>query len=209
MLIKPEVIQHSLPVSLSAESLGRDQYVVVKTSEAYRPLIEFLKAQGYVWERFSWRSVFLVLRDHTIEDKLTRIAVLLLSAGFVVDIPENVVDLVLAGDYKEPRQRYVFSRNGAFFIRWSKERDFWSEVNKIPGFQYNNGKYRVPKNRWKEILDFSEQYDFYLSPGSKKLIQSEKEILAGALVFKPVKKSTEGTTLLKDPSEIDPEFLDY
>ncbi len=175
--------------------------------EDFRQIVRF--SLGYSWTGALWRRD-LKPTNGTAQDRAAEAGNRLLAAGFPIRIFDDSLRVrAVYGTYEPESRRWVMARtsgqyNGWFAISWPKGEDFYQAAKRIHGARYDKPAIVVPPEQFQEILDFAEMYEFSLSPGALKLVETCRAVREKALTTKP---QVPETHRLPKPGE-KPEHLD-
>jgi len=112
----------------------------------------------------------------------------LLVAGFPVRIyDEELRQKAIAGDYEPECTRWIMKRvsgdyAGWFVIEWGRGEDFYKVARKISGSKYDRPDVVVPPEKYDEVLDFAEMYEFQLSEGAQEVVETARRIKENSVV---------------------------
>lgn len=120
-------------------------------------------------------------------DRAAELGHVLLNAGFVVEIADELAEMLLAVSYT-PERRRVISASGSseyrgwFRLRWPRDDDHWVAARQLPGNRYDPPAVVVPPGQFEAVQDFAERYDFLLTPGAQRLIDETVARKRAALI---------------------------
>ncbi len=177
----------SEPVTcLVAEIRVKENLITAKLPEKDEDFRLLVKGLGYVWNNGHWARG-TGIRNGTPLDRATELGVKLLAAGFPIRVYNDALqEKILAADYEPECSRWIMKNldTGAFIVKWDrKEEDFYKESKKLPGASWMSGNgMLVPREAFREVLDFSDRYQFKLSQGAKELIAEAQAAFDAAMV---------------------------
>jgi len=171
--------------SLVAEIKIKDDVVSAKYPEKNDAFREIVKSSGFTWADRYWQRK-TNFRTGSPLDRAAELGVKLLAAGFPVRVfSDELQQKILASDYEPECKRWVtkHTETGKFLVDWERPDDFFNEARKLPGARWKRGVgMLVPKEAFREVLDFARQYEFRLSPGAQELAEKAREEYEAALV---------------------------
>lgn len=147
---------------------------------------------GYRWIGAAWHQSFAQWQ-HPVADRAVELAVRLLSAGFIVQPPADLVARVITGDYTPLPAAWVKRRNKGrckdwFEITWPESgTDYFRQVALIRGAKVYPNVGLVPKRLFDEVLDFAQTHGFAVSPGALNLAAEAKAEHEATLFASPPK----------------------
>lgn len=208
MIIKPEK-----PVTDSVARIWFD-YPAVKAllpevNDRFRKVV---KGLNYFWDG-AWIR-YITEYSGQAGDRMAELATELLSAGFIVDLPDEVANLVLEGTF-EPEPRSWITRattgryKGRFRITWLRVADLYEQARRLPGARYSNGAVYVPPERFAEVEDFALEHGCGITKEAQKLFEEASAKLREAVLFSsPASRKRKKTQKQSDPAEIPDELRD-
>ncbi len=141
-----------------------------------------VRGLGYSWD--SERRAHCKGIDETTGAAAERAAELgnkLLNAGFAVRIADpEIRTAAINADYQPEHLRWigVYSgggpHDGWFRVRLVRGEDMYDKARAIKGAQYVKPNVAVPAQRWAELLDFAEMYDYRLTAAARALADAER-----------------------------------
>lgn len=181
MTLRPEK-----PVTtLVAEIRIKDDVVSAKYPEKNDAFREIVKNSGFTWADGQWQRKTNFRTGSPLE-RAAELGVKLLAAGFPVRVfSDELQQKILASDYEPECKRWVtkHTKTGKFLIDWERPDDFFDEAKKLPGARWERGVgMLVPKDAFREVLDFARQYQFRLSPGAQELVEEAQKAYEAAMV---------------------------
>lgn len=181
MTIRPE----TTVANLVAEIRTTDEAVMTKYPAKDDSFREIVKKLGFTWTDGQWQRK-VNYRTGSPLDRAAELGVKLLAAGFPVRVFDTELQKkILASDYEPECKRWVAhnTKTGMFLIDWERPDDFFNEAKKLPGARWERGTgMLVPKEAFREVLDFAKQYEFRLSPGAQELVEEARKAYEAAMV---------------------------
>ncbi len=179
-------IRPSDPITtLVAEIRIQDNLVTVKypkKNEDFRLLVRGLK---FTWQNGRWERKTGIKSGSPL-DRAAELGVKLLAQGFPVRVYDETLQAkILAGDYEPECTRWIMKNadSGKFLISWDRSDDFYSESKKLPGARWKSGVgMLVPKEAFREVMDFADRYQFRLSPGAQEMVKEARAEFEVAMV---------------------------
>ena len=152
-------------------------------NEEFRVLARELK---FTWQNSRWERKTGIISGSSL-DRATELGVKLLAKGFPVRVYDDALQKkIITGDYEPECTRWVMQNvdSGMFIIKWDRSRDdFYAESKKLPGAKWKSGSgMLVPKESFREVLDFADRYKFQLSPGAQELLEEARAEFETAMV---------------------------
>jgi hypothetical protein len=130
----------------------------------------------------------LVAKNGTPADRAAEAGHRLLAAGFIIRIfDEDIRQQAISGEYEPECTRWVQARTsgkyeGWFAINWDRRDDFYKAARAIGGSKWDRPSVVVPPEKFAEVLDFAEMYDFRVSEAARKLAEAARQAKDAALV---------------------------
>ena len=159
----------------------------VSFPEIHNAFNELVKSLGYRWKAPCWQRA-INARAGTIEDRSAELAHRLLSAGFCVQFPNDLIQTkAIAGDYAHEHTRWILRRTSGeyadwFVFEWSRADDLYKQAMRLTGARYRNGNVIVPDNHYDEVLDFADHLGFRLTEAAQALADEARARWESALV---------------------------
>jgi hypothetical protein len=161
------------------------QLLYPEKSEDFRDVV---KGLDYEWSAPFWlKTVESELRV----DRAAEVAHRLLLAGFVVQVEsEAVKEKAIAASYEPEHYRKITAStakpwDGWFQITWPRAEDLFDEVKKITAAKWSSGAMYVPPEMFREVRDFADINDFWLTPEAEMLIQQAEQAWEQVLIACP------------------------
>lgn len=170
-----------------AEIRAGDTFVDVifpEKREDFRQLVRF--QLGYTWAETKWRRDLKSMNGPA-HDRAAELGNRLLAAGFAIRIFDDILRVhAVSGNYEPESKRWVMARTsgqykGWYAINWPKGDDFYQAAKRLHGARYDKPFVVVPAAQFQEVLDFAEMYQFSISDGAKKVIETAQSVQANAL----------------------------
>lgn len=181
------VIRPSEPITaLVAEIRIKDNLVSAnfpEINEGFRPLVRGL---NFTWQKIRWERKTNIKTGSAL-DRATELGVKLLAAGFPIRVYDDELHTkILAGDYEPEYTRWIMKNvdAGKFSVQWNRnDADFYEASKTLPGAKWKSGSgMLVPKEAFRELQDFANQYGFKLSLGAEKMMLEAQEEFESAMV---------------------------
>lgn len=161
------------------------QLLYPEKSDEFRGAV---KSLDYEWVAPYWiKTVEPELRV----DRAAEVAHRLLLDGFVVQVQsESVKEKAIAASYEPEHYRKVTAStakpwDGWFQITWPRSEDLFDEVKKITAAKWSSGAMYVPPEMFREVRDFADLNDFWLTPEAEMLIQQAEQSWEQVLIVCP------------------------
>lgn len=141
--------------------------------------VDVVYPMGYRWIGAAWQQT-VAQWQQPVADRAVELAVRLLTAGFIVQPPTDLVARVITGDYTPLPTTWVKRRvkgrcKDWFEITWPDGNpDFYRQVALIRGAKVYPNVALVPKRLFDEVLDFAQVNNFAVSPGALNLAAEAK-----------------------------------
>lgn len=144
-----------------------------------------VKSLRYQWDRDSrhwWRTI--ERRALPVEDRLVELAVHLVAAGFMVELPgPELARRVVERDYSpEPTRWVLLNRHGNLVLRWGRDESFAPQLRVLPGATVYSDRAVLHVDLWQEVLDFAEQHGFRLDKPAQAAIERARAAYESAFV---------------------------
>lgn len=191
MIIKPKDVKNNSPLSIIIHTSS----IEIKPISWMEDVSVFVKKRSYRWDRGSWFREIGPLSG-SVYDRYIEICCDLLIDGFIIDIPENVIEDIENQNYQEECTTWILEGRGEFkgwFRLWWKRSsiDYWNTArNFLTDNKYDHGTscLCVPAIHYKEIEDFAEIHGFQFNSLSKIILAEAKKTSEEYLVLNLVKK---------------------
>lgn len=149
----------------------------------FRKIVKDLR---FTWDEGKWTRQTGTKTGSPL-DRATELGVKLLAAGFPVRVyTDELQQRIIRAEYEPESRRWITANveKGVFLVTWDRnEGDFYNEAKKLPGGKWASGKgMQVPKETFREILDFADRYQFSLSPGARTIIERAQAAYEAAMV---------------------------
>lgn len=211
MILRPEQPRSRLPASIHAQ----DDQVCARLAERDDAFISVCKAQGLRWNRIEWRRQ-IIPRNGSVADRVVELGCQLLLAGFVVNIPDELAERAVSGDYEAEHTRWVVRMVSGlyadwFAISWRRDEDFYRAAKRLRGARYHPPRVVVPSQHYEEVLDFVAAHDFRMSEGAQQLATEARATWECAVLVQPSplrKLSRKPVNVPEAPQDIADEFKD-
>lgn len=172
--------------------IDKDEAIEVYFPERRDDFMEIVKGKLYMrWnmDKKLWRRM-LNFKQGNPADRAAEAGNRLLADGFPVRIYDNDVrSRALSGDYVPECTRWITKRikgkyEDWFVIQWGKNEDFYKAARAIGGSRYDSHDVIVPPEKFEEVLDFAEMYEFKLSDGAKNTVDKYRSLKENSLIAK-------------------------
>jgi len=173
------VVRPVTPVSaLLVRLFVRQTQIQLLYPEPFDAFIDEVKALGYRWVSPYW------LKTCEPDDRVDRAAEAahrLLLAGFCVQVEsEAVKHKAIAATYEPEHYRRVDASQlspwlGWFEITWPRSDELFDEAQKITGAKWADRAMRVPPEMYREVQDFADANDFWLTSEAEILMQKAEQ----------------------------------
>ena len=194
--------------TVKPETCTKPGAVVIKAAKTIKcvypkdeDLRTIVKKLGFRWDGEGRAWVKQVPDWDSSADRAAELGSQLLNAGFAVSIQDaEIRRKAVEADYQPEHTRVIEVRkkgdfSGWFSIRWNSEDDFYDRARSLQKSRYSRPNVVVPASEFESVEDFAKHYDFFLSPGAKKLIEQERQKVA---IISPANAKT------AEYNEIDP-----
>ena len=140
---------------------------------------ELVKSHGFRWQWPIWyrdiSDLALPARERCVE-----LCYNLVDAGFIVDVPDNLVQDVIDCNFEPECRRWIKrvtkgSHKDWFAIVYPYGDSFYQESRKLTGSEYSKPHVVVPKEHYDEILDFADIHGFKLTKAALELVELAKQ----------------------------------
>lgn len=184
--IEEMTIRPSEPVTnLVAEIRIQDNLVIVEYPERNEEFRLLLRGLKFTWQNGRWERKTGIKSGSPL-DRATELGVKLLAKGFPVRVYDATLQAkILTSEYEPECTRWIMKNadSGKFLISWDRSDDFYSESKKLPGARWKSGVgMLVPKEAFREVMDFADRYQFRLSPGAQELLEEARAEFETAMV---------------------------
>lgn len=184
--IEEMTIRPSEPVTnLVAEIRIQDNLVIVEYPERNEEFRLLLRGLKFTWQNGRWERKTGIKSGSPL-DRATELGVKLLAKGFPVRVYDATLQAkILTSEYEPECTRWIMKNadSGKFLISWDRSDDFYSESKKLPGARWKSGVgMLVPKEAFREVMDFADRYQFRLSPGAQEMVKEARAEFEVAMV---------------------------
>lgn len=175
--------------NLVTEIKIKDALVTARYPERNDGFNKIVKQLKYKWTGLVWQRETGIRTGSPLE-RAAELGIRLLAAGYPVRVyQEDLQEQILSGAFQPESRRWVMKSTNntgkvSFVIEWSREDgDFYNAAKRLPGAKWKSGNgMLVPKEAFREVLGFAEQYKFSLSPGALVLTQEAQQEWEAAMV---------------------------
>jgi len=184
--IEEMTIRPSEPTTnLVAEIRIQDNLVIAEYPERNEEFRLLLRGLKFTWQNGRWERKTGIKSGSPL-DRATELGVKLLSKGFPVRVYDTTLQAkILTSEYEPECIRWIMKNpdSGKFLISWDRSDDFYSESKKLPGARWKSGVgMLVPKEAFREVMDFADRYQFRLSPGAQEMVKEARAEFEVAMV---------------------------
>lgn len=176
-----------------------------------------VKRLGYAWRDRAWTRDFSF--DVPLNDRMAELAHAIMLAGYAVEVPDEVGQLVIDEAFALEPVRFVKrlisgEDKDSFLITWrGRDDNAYNLANRLPTARWNGRGMVVRREFFEEILDFAALHGFEVSQGAKELAELAQAERDSAVIVdvRPIKKQAElerPELTVPDYVEIDRELLD-
>lgn len=186
MLVKPEKTITDTVVTISYTDI-KIMARFPEHNDRFRELIKYSLSFQWSEHDFCWvRSNFW---GSTI-DRVSEAGRVLLEAGFMVDLPtEETLQKAINKNYIEEPAAYIKAVvaetefKDHFIVVWRYGHSLYDNAIKIKGARYCTPYVCIPKQRYREVVDFADIHNCTLSEGALELAEEAQAELEGAIIF--------------------------
>lgn len=186
MLVKPEKPITDTVVTISYTSTKLIAKFLER-NDKFRELIKY--SLSFQWDE----SCFYWIRNNFWGDVLDRVSEtgrVLLEAGFIVDLPtEETLKNALNKSYTEEPSAYIkrvtsdSEFKDCFVVVWRYGHNLYDNAMKIKGARYCKPNVCIPKQRYREAIDFAGVHNCLMSKKALELAKEAESELNGAIIF--------------------------
>lgn len=203
------------PVTQCAARLIAGQHGVItylpEMNEKFRQMV---KKMSYRWDAYDRRwHRSLDECSGPVSDRLLETAASLASAGFIIDLSDELAVRLQAGEWQPEHKRWVIVVGKQFGLRWHGENEsLYRKALTLPGGHWDADSKSVVVQAmyYNEVQGFADEHEFRLASGVKELMENaEREYSRTILpvvpppVVVPQKKKRQRRSC--DPAQ----FLDF
>ena len=170
-----------------AEIRAGETFVEVSFPEKREDFWKLIKpGLGYTWSGKCWRRD-LKPTNGTPHDRAAETGNRLLAAGYPIRIFDDTLRVhAVYGTFEPESKRWIMARTtgdyaGWFAIRWPRDEDFYKSAKRLRGSKYDKPDVVVPAEQYQEVLDFAEMYQFSISAGAQKVIDTARSVRENAM----------------------------
>ena len=184
MLVNPENPITDTIITITT----KDNQIFVKFPERNDKFRSTIKELSFTWNEY----YFCWYREiENVTDRIAQTGRELLEAGFIVDFPDNTsLQMAMDKSYNnEPYGRIAKAKDdgdfsGYFIVKWRYGHSLYDNAIRIKGARYCKPYVCIPKQRYKEVLDFAEYHHYEISTKAMEMIASAKQEFEQAITFK-------------------------
>lgn len=177
-------------------------------NEQFRLIVRGL---GYRWDGSAWVRK-ISARTGSAEDRAAELGNRLLNEGFPIRIyDESVRESAVTGNFEPEHKRWIarLKEKDRFAIIWTDGSDMYRTARSLPGSKWERPFMTVSVERYTEVQEFAELYDFKLTPGAIEMIEEHLEATKKAEVVDPAKvENVDHKDGLKEILESGDEIID-
>lgn len=171
--------------NLVAEIRIQDNLVIAEYPERNEEFRLLLRGLKFTWQNGRWERKTGIKSGSPL-DRATELGVKLLAKGFPVRVYDATLQAkILTSEYEPECTRWIMKNadSGKFLISWDRSDDFYSESKKLPGARWKSRVgMLVPKEAFREVMDFADRYQFRLSPGAQEMVKEARAEFEVAMV---------------------------
>jgi hypothetical protein len=184
--IEDMTIRPSEPITnLVAEIRIQENTVVAQYPEKNEEFRLLVRGLNFTWQNGRWERKTGIKSGSPL-DRAAELGVKLLAKGFPVRVYDDTLQAkILTSEYEPECTRWIMKNadSGKFLISWDRSDDFYSESKKLPGARWKSGVgMLVPKEAFREVMDFADRYQFRLSPGAQEMVKEARAEFEVAMV---------------------------
>lgn len=167
-----------------------NNYIYISFLETDDDFREIIKDHGFSWGGFGvgWERKCTQFTGSPL-DRATEICILLLKAGFIISISDEVLkEKILKKEYEPEQKRWITKLSSGKYDGWfcisyehGSER-MYKASRAIAGSRWSKPSVLVPSYQYEAILDLADMHNFKLSPGAKDLIEQARKTKEEALI---------------------------
>lgn len=173
-------------------------------------LRNIVKDLGYHWDdiKRQWSKKVISFKG-PVTHRAAEVGNRLLNAGIPIKIAdEEARQMAIEGTFQPECTRWVSVRNsgkheGWFSISWKRGEDFYGIARRLPGSRWDNPEVLVPPGAFEDVLGLAETHGFKLSPGARRVVETEQAKVAVALKVKPKNVEPETSAPFSVPQKLD------
>lgn len=182
----------------------QDDKVLTKF-EINETFIDIVKSLGYQWEGGVWKKDICETTG-TAQERAAELGNKLLNAGFPISIlDEEIRQNAINGKFEPECKRWIHlitegDYKGWLGLQWKgKNEVLYNNARRITGSKWNKPYVVVKIERYNEVEDFAEIYEFKFTKKAKKAIEDYKESFKNITQVIPKKvKQIEQKDILKE-----------
>ncbi len=177
MIVKPEKQITDTVAIITAN--GNE--VFIKFTEHNDKFREVVKTNSFYWNElyFCWYR-----KAKNVLYRVAQTGRELLEAGIIVDFPsEESVKSAIEKLYTEEPLGSVSVQDGQFVVKWRYGYSLYEKAIRIKGAKYCKPFVCIPKQRYREVLDFAEYHQYEVSEKAKSLANQACNDFEAAITF--------------------------
>lgn len=163
--------------------------VFLEKLEIFRKTV---KENDFIWVDGSWQRNIVSING-TIEDRVTEIAIKILSIGVTIRVYSDIIrEKIKNCEYEVECKKwiYVTKDNTKFAISLHFD-GYYDKAKKIRGAKYSRPYIVVPVENYEEVLDFSEVHGYKLTNCAKEVVKNMIDIKNNSIKVAPKIKKVE------------------
>lgn len=196
------------------EQVGVDR-IKVSAGEKNEEIRLYLRSKGFRWEDNAWyKTIETKYYKDNIIDRIAQVANKLLSLGWAVSVIDDIArEKAINGNFSKEYTKFVikYKENVVKFV-WKNQSDkIYKASIKLPKARWTSDEgYGTIVNiaYYKEIIDFSELYNFKITDEVMKMIETYKEKTSEVTVVKKVGTEKTGEEKLQEILSTSNEILE-
>lgn len=147
--------------------------LIVEKNEEFRLLV---KKNNYKWVDYSWQRT-LKSGDDNVKDRVAEIVSILLNAKFPVRVEDNEIrEKAVSGEFDKEITRWIELKGDKFLVVWDKKEDLYDVIKSLPSSKYEKPNITIEKERYQELEDFAQVYDFTFNIEAEVLLKKMKDL---------------------------------
>lgn len=105
----------------------------------------------------------------------------LLDNGFRVSFPDkDVMDMAVNATFEKEHTKWILREDDKKVkIKWRNDLNCYYDAIALRGAKYKSGCVLVPAEYYRSIEDFAAEYDYYISPKARKVLDDAKAKIEG------------------------------
>ena len=101
--------------------------------------------------------------------------------GFRVAFPDkDVMDMAVNATFEKEHTKWILKEDDKKIrIKWRNDLNCYYDAIALRGAKYKSGCVLVPAEYYRSIEDFAAEYDYYISPKARKVLDDAKAKIEG------------------------------